>query len=149
MWIILYLISMIISIIPLTSEITAENDFHERLPQGYVHMEEHFQKNGFQDYTDYCKYYYNDATVIESDERFSKITLSDVDEVKGFFKDTQNIMESEGRMDEFDFNESCISEGDYVYIIEDTDVSKQKYYNYDVFLFDTDSDTLYFIHSNK
>ena len=58
-------------------------------------------------------------------------------------------MESEGRMDEFDFNESCISEGDYVYIIEDTDVSKQKYYNYDVFLFDIDSDTLYFIHSNK
>ncbi len=34
--------------------------FGQKVPKGYINAEEHFDTEGFQDYTDYCKYYYQD-----------------------------------------------------------------------------------------
>ena len=51
-------------------------------------------------------------------------------------------METQGRLDEYDFDPACIGMGDYVRF------DKRSMANYTVFFFDTESGILYYIHSN-
>lgn len=62
-------------------------------------------------------------------------------------------MEDAGRLDEYDFNEVIINEGDYVKIKtkEGQTIGNSKYKKYDnyhVYFFDSETNTLYYIHSN-
>ena len=57
------------------------------------------------------------------------------------------------QLDEYDFNESIINEGDYVKIKtkEGQPIGNSKYKkydNYNVYFFDSETKTLYYIHSN-
>ena len=67
------------------------------IPRGYTQKEEHFDENGFQDYTDYCKYYYADTSAIENNKRFQKLTADQVQDIKDYFKNFAQRMEAEGR----------------------------------------------------
>ena len=124
------------------------------IPKGYSSAEEHFDSNGFQDYTDYCKYIYPE----NSAERFaakgySEVNEADVENLAGYFENFSGWMEVENRSGEFDFDASCINEGDY-FIIESkegTPIGSSAYGKYDdytVYFFDIETDTLYYIHTN-
>ncbi len=123
------------------------------LPAGYISKEEHFDRFGFQDYTDYCKYQYDSIEPFQNDERYHILTEGETDHVKGYFMNFRKAMEAGERLDEYDFP-SPYSCDDYVYI--DTKEGQPigqtgHYYTYDsynVYYFDTESMILYFIHHN-
>lgn len=122
---------------------------------GYVDKAEFFDEDGFQDYTDYCKYIYDE----NGKEKFSKsniyrrVDAGEIEDIKGYFENFEMCMESMGRSTEYDFNDKCISEGDYVFINTKEGIAignsyYRKYDDYTVYFFDTESRTLYYIHNN-
>ncbi len=114
--------------------------------KGYYEKEEYFQEYGFQDYTDYCKYFYKNA----SDDKFIKNTKyemvkeENIEGLKNYFNDTRKWMNIEGRSNDFDFNNSIISVGDYYYL----DLKESGYNNYNLYFYDIETHILYYIHSN-
>ncbi|MGN1133282.1 MAG: hypothetical protein ACI4RN_02390 [Oscillospiraceae bacterium] len=121
--------------------------------KGYIDKEEHFE-DGFQDYTDYCKYIYSD----EAEKRFADseyyecVSIKDIDNIKSYFEDTEDWMAAEQRQKEYDFNTECITVGDY-FCIETAEgihdgLEYGKFDNYTLYLFDCESNTLYYIHNN-
>ncbi|MBR4579349.1 MAG: hypothetical protein IKO22_07060 [Oscillospiraceae bacterium] len=118
-----------------------------QIPEGYIQKEEYFDPDGFQDYTDYCKYVYSDASAFIEDERWHRVTETELEEVKGFFEDFQKWMELEQRQEEYDFDPACISTEDYVRI-HTGERARNPYDNYSVYFFDADSCILYYIHQN-
>lgn len=123
------------------------------IPQGYVSKAEHFDPDGFQDCTDYCKYLYTSAEPFTGDARYHAITASEAADVAGYFENFRNWMEIEGRLDEYDFPQGCVNAGDYVLISTNEgqrigDGRYDKYDDYTVCFFDTESLTLYCIHNN-
>ena len=115
-------------------------------PSGYTDKDEHFDPEGFQDYTDYCKYFYDSAEPFERDGRFKPVADVGVETAAGYFEHFKDCMESEERLDEYDFDPGIISPDDLVQIISDPHFTP--YDDYDVFLFDVQSKTLYYIHQN-
>ena len=123
------------------------------IPEGYIGKEEHFDKEGWQDFTDYCKYVYTDATSFETNLQFQTVTDSDTENIVGYFENFQTWMETENRLGEYDFDTGCITPGDYIHIeTKEGTLIGSGYYgkfdSYTVYFFDTDSNTLYYIHSN-
>ena len=123
------------------------------IPDNYVASEEYWDKNGAQDYTDFCIYQYDSSSAIEADSSYVKVADSDIDRIKGYFFDFKQWMEVENRLDEYTFDESCISAGDYCLIKtkEGQPIGSSvygAYDNYSVYYFDTESLVLYYIHSN-
>ncbi len=114
--------------------------------KGYYEKEEYFQEYCFQDYTDYCKYFYKNA----SDDKFIKNTKyemvkeENIEGLKNYFNDTRKWMNIEGRSNDFDFNNSIISVGDYYYL----DLKESGYNNYNLYFYDIETHILYYIHSN-
>lgn len=122
------------------------------IPKGYTYKEEYYDENGFQDYTDYAKYIYPSQSVIINNDDYKKITKEDIESIKGYFNNFRNWMTS-SRLDEYDFYDSMINEGDYVRIKtkEGEKIGNSqynKYDNYSVYFFDIETLTLYYIHSN-
>jgi hypothetical protein len=123
------------------------------VPEGYMDKEEHFDKNGFQDYTDYCKYYYDSAEAFESNAFYEPVTDDDIENIRSYFMNFRFWMMGSDRLNEYDFNSFCITSGDYVRIITKEgqpigDTRYGKFDNYTVYFFDTDTCTLYYIHGN-
>ncbi|MBO4330507.1 MAG: hypothetical protein J5827_00360, partial [Oscillospiraceae bacterium] len=115
------------------------------IPEGYIYKEEYFQKGGFQDYTDFCKYWYKDSKPVEEDLRFRQISQFDTETISGYFNDFRSWMEVQQRLDEYEFDVSRIDAGDYVLIrtkegeqIGNSGHLYGKYDCYSVFFFDTD-----------
>ena len=123
-----------------------------KVPKGYIRSETAYDTKGFQDYTDYCKYYYRDKSAFEKDARYSRISAANVAAVSGYFANFHSWMGAAGRAGDYDFNMNCISDSDYVLVEtkEGTPIGDSvygKYDNYSVYFFDADSCVLYYIHS--
>lgn len=123
------------------------------IPDGYIDKEEYYDKDGFQDYTDYAKYVYDSKDVIISNEDYKKLKQDDIQNIVGYFEDFSVLMESADRLSEFDFDINNINEGDYIKIKtkEGQKIGNGKYGKYDnysVYFFDVESLTLYYIHNN-
>lgn len=123
------------------------------IPDGYTRAEEHRDKDGFQDYTDFCVYYYDTADALETDAAYTVVTEADVERLKGYFSDFEQWMEVEDRLDEYTFDENCISVGDRCFVRTKEgqpigDSVYGKYDDYTVYFFDTDSNSLFYIHNN-
>ena len=118
-----------------------------KIPAGYLQKEEHFDPDGFQDYTDYCKYWYPDATPFEQDERWHEVSEEEIEEIRGYFENFRGWMETQGRLDEYDFDPACIGTGDLVRLELGSNHWSQ-YDDYTLFFFDAESGILYYIHSN-
>lgn len=123
------------------------------IPGGYISSEEYWDEEGFQDYTDFCIFKYDSAHSFESRSGYSKITEDDIEKVAGYFSDFKRWMEAEERLDEYSFDESCISEGDYCLIKtkEGQSIGNVTYGEYDcysVYFFDAETLTLFFIHND-
>lgn len=124
------------------------SDINKKRPllTGYYDKAEYYQKDGFQDYTDYCKYYYTE----EYDESFANselyevVTDKSIGGIRVFFDNFEKWMETLGRSAEYDLDKYSINVGDYVYIDPERNTLK----NYTIYLYDTDTHTLYYIHSN-
>ena len=124
-----------------------------KVPDGFTNKEEHFGRAGLQDFTDYCKYSYNDNSPFENDPDYRQISGTDIAEISGYFENFRSCMEALNRTDEYDFDTKCITPGDYVYITDKEgerigNSLYEKYDDYTVRFFDTDSRILYYLHFN-
>ena len=115
-----------------------------------------YQGEGFQDYTDYCKYYFKDEDFVdklEKNEYLKKVSISDTAEIKSYFENFEGWVQDEEYKDNYDFSAECIDTEDYFYI-ENKDTCEKykdypnKYSAYNVYFFDVQTQTLYYIHSN-
>ena len=112
--------------------------------------------DGFQDYTNYCKYYFSKDDIVKSLEEnkyFKRVTDGDVVEVKSYFENFSRWVEHEEYKESYDFKYECVDTSDYFYIENKDTCEKYKDYRdkydaYNVYFFDTETKTLFFIHSN-
>ncbi len=111
-----------------------------------------YYSDGFQDYTDYCKYYYdkqdNILNEVQNSQYFKIITPDDITEINGYFDNFEVWLEYVDYSDKYDFQRNMIDTKDYFYIGNDDTSEEHKYWNYDVYFFDVQTKTLYFIHNN-
>lgn len=129
----------------------------EAILDGYYDSNEYFSKTAFQDWTDYCKYYYEEKYDKDfiNNKLYSRVANDDVENIAGYFNDLKKWMVIENRQHEFDFENDIISPGDYVYIKTKEGQRKmenkkyQKYDVYSVYLYDIDTHTLYYIENNN
>lgn len=122
------------------------------IPKGYISKTEYYDKDGIQDHTDYAKYVY-DKVIVENDNNYTKVSTDDIENIKSYFNDFKNVMEPLERLNEYDFDVNSITENDYVRIVtkEGTPIGDSiygRFDNYSVFLFDSETLTLYYIHNN-
>ncbi len=128
---------------------------NDLIPKGYKKAEEHMDKYKIQDFTDYCKYYYDK----EFDEKFASISEykviqeEDVSNVVGYFDNFKDVMKDLNRSKEYDFDTNNLDAGDFVYISTKEgrpigDSNYGKYDDYTVYFYDLTSHTLYYIHFN-
>ena len=52
------------------------------IPKGYIEKEEYYDKDGFQDYTDYAKYIYSSKDIIVNDDKYFEIKEEDISNIK-------------------------------------------------------------------
>lgn len=116
-----------------------------------------YTSGGFQDYTDYAKYCYESITVqnLEESGYFTATTAEDVDEVLLYIENFEHWVETIGEelKDNYDFDKSVVSEGDFLYIVtKDGEPIGQgtygKFDDYSVYYFDLDAQILYYFHNN-
>ena len=118
---------------------------------------EFYTCGGFQDYTDYAKYYY-DSVDFTDNEYFSIIEQSDIDALNEHLDNFESCIEAHGYNDasseivvNYDFDRSLIDSEDYLYIDSEKHTWDDGYtslVNYDVYFFDTQTNTLYYFHNN-
>ena len=153
-------LSVILLILFTFSECLFGDKILDSLPK-YESEEVYFDKEGFREYTDYAKYYYDDITAedLEENKYFNKVTETDVDNLKTYYYDFNGYWygEMELKYDnykgKFDFKAEQIEEGDYYYIdtIEGEPIVDTYYGKFDcytVYYFDLENQTLYYFHNN-
>ena len=149
------ILSLIILISTLSSCIALEDKVLNSL--GEYRSCEFYTCGGFQDYTDYAKYYY-DPVDFTDNEYFSIIEQSDIDALNEHLDDFESCIEAHGYNDasseivvNYDFDRSLIDSEDYLYIDSEKHTWDDGYtslVNYDVYFFDTQTNTLYYFHNN-
>ena len=114
-----------------------------------------YYSEGFQDYTDYCKYYYNKTSIkeFENHNKFKKVTEQDIKNIKSYLENFTKWVENQKYYEHYDFDLSQIKAGDYCYINDKEgkpigQSTYQKYENYDLYYVDMEKNILYFIHNN-
>ena len=119
---------------------------------------EFYSEGAFQDYTDYAKYYY-DSVDFTDNEYFAKIQPSDLDSLHEILDNFERCIASYRENDEtceivvnYDFDRSWIDFEDYVYIESETwdpwEDGNLVFSKYNVYFFDTQTNTLYYFHNN-
>lgn len=123
-----------------------------------------YSSGGFQDYTDYGVYTFDEIS--EDDLIYSDYfyLISDnnwelVDSLMDNYESwVQIVCENEPDSElakNYDFDRSCMNRGDYICIMgkddqqfnDNMDVT-EIYFNYDIYFYDLESETLYFFHNN-
>ena len=116
---------------------------------GYYKLEEYRTENGFQDYTDYCKYFYtekDDEKFINS-KQYHVVENNNIENIASYFDNFKKQMENQNRLSEYDFDISLINSGDYVHIKADKK-NDLNYYSYSIYFYDIEAHILYYIHHN-
>ena len=149
------IISLIILISTLSSCIAPEDKVLNSL--GECRSCEFYTCGGFQDYTDYAKYYYDPVDFIDN-EYFSIIEQSGIDALNEHLDDFESWIETYREGDasreivvNYDFDRSLIDSEDYLYIDSEKHTWDDGYtslVNYDVYFFDIQTNTLYYFHNN-
>ena len=118
---------------------------------------EFFTSGGFQDYTNYGKYYYKHAYV-EQSSYLKKIQETDLaiinthlDDFEGWIETIQRSESTSEVVVNYDFDRGIIDTEDYIYIDSEERTWTDGYtslVNYDVYFFDTQTKVLYYFHNN-
>jgi hypothetical protein len=118
------------------------------IPDSYKDKDEYFDTEGFADFTDFCKYYYdaNADTHFASMSEYQAVTDEDKGKLTGYFNDFVSwIALRKDCLDQYNFDpKTYITVGDYYYI----KTKEGQYTNYTVYYYDTETHTLYYIHNN-
>ena len=127
------------------------------IPGGYISSEKHYDEYGFQDSTNFCIYRYRSADPFMNKEEY-RLVSNDAQFrlLMGYFfnfRKQLGLGPDHDRINEYTFDESSITMGDYFYIdkIQVQEISSSPnwiYENYTIYYFDTETLTLYYIHSN-
>lgn len=118
---------------------------------------ESYHSEGIQDYTDYCKYLYDEEKIsdFKKNSLFTSVEESDIEDIKNYFQHFEECIKEESFSDKYDFNcDTQIKVGDYFHIITKEGVNigdsfYGKFDHYDVYYVDMEKRILYFIHSNS
>lgn len=124
---------------------------------GKYEKHEFFSSGGFQDYTDYAKYYYTTAKVADN-KYLKKIQETDLDIINTHLDDFEGWIETIKRTDasnevvvNYDFDRGIIDAEDYFYIDSEEhtwDDGHTSLVKYNIYLFDTQTQVLYYFHNN-
>ena len=116
-----------------------------------------FTSGGFQDYTDYAKYSYSHAK-IEGNKYLTKIREADLTQINRHLDDfegwIETIKDSEPSSEvvvNYDFDREIIDTEDYFYIDSEEHTWSDGHtaiVRYNIYLFDTQTQVLYFFHNN-
>lgn len=116
-----------------------------------------YSSGGFQDYTDYAKYYYTSSEVVES-KYFKKIQNTDfdtinkhLDDFEGWIETIRNSEASNEVVLNYDFDREIIDIEDYIYIDSEEHTWSDGHtslVNYNIYFFDTQTQVLYYFHNN-
>lgn len=131
------------------------NSNNPSLPK-YI-SKESYHSEGTQDYTDYCKYFYDEERIndFKNNDSFTIVDEKNIENIKNYFQHFEEFVKEENFSDKYDFNcDTQIKVGDYFYIItkEGVDIGDSRYGKfdyYDVYYVDMEKRILYFIHSNS
>lgn len=121
-----------------------------------------YSEGGFQDFTDFAIYTYDDidTTLLDNNIYFSPIAKDDIENILSYvdnFEDWievyRNGTEPSQLVENYIFDRTIIGENDYICIEtkEGTPIGDSvygKFDNYTVYFFDTDTNTLFYFHSN-
>ena len=116
-----------------------------------------YTSGGFQDFTDYAKYYFTAADIVEN-KHLNKIQETDfaminahLDDFEGWIDTIKDSDPSDEVVVNYDFNRGMVDTEDYFYIDSeehtwsDGDTSLVRY---DIYLFDAQTQILYYFHNN-
>ena len=118
---------------------------------------EFYTSGGFQDFTDYAKYFYDNITAkdLESSEYFTMTTADDVEEILLHIDDFEGWVDVCGGelKENYDFDKSVINDGDFFYVKTKYEEpigqsTYGKFDNYSVYYFDFETQILYYFHNN-
>lgn len=113
--------------------------------------------DGFVDYTIYEKYYYEDTEKLQKkldkNSYLSPVTEADIAEFNSYVDNFEKWLEHTYFLNDYDFDRSIIDTSDYFYITghyyDEPDFTEdEKFWNYDVYFFDTQTNTLYYFHND-
>ena len=124
------------------------------IPRGYTDSMENREETPWMDWTDFCWYQYTSANDISLTEDYQQVTEKDVSSIKGYFSHTRMSLECANRLAEFEFVPACINEGDAWLLFTSEGEPRgtgtyEKYDNYKMYFFDTESERLYYINNNS
>ena len=124
---------------------------------GEYKKREYFTSGGFQDYTDYAKYYYTTVNITEN-IYFEKIEEDDFETINIHLDDFEMWIEAHKESDpskevvvNYDFNRDIIDVNDYIYIDSEEHTWNDGHtslVNYNIYFFDTQTNILYYFHNN-
>ena len=115
-----------------------------------------FTSGGFQDYTDYAKYYYTSTQVAEN-QYLKEIKEADLETINTHLDDFEGWIETIKSSDasnevvvNYDFDRKIIDTEDYFFIEseERTLDGHTSLVKYNIYLFDTQTQILYYFHNN-
>jgi hypothetical protein len=134
----------------------SEDEIISSLPEYYDYEE--YLSEGFQDFTDYKRFYYFNyeglVSNLENNEYFEPVTEENIETVRGYFKNYQKWVELEDFAGIYEFSYTTdVEVGDYWYYKtrEGDEIGNGvygKYDNYDVYYLDLDGMVLHYIHNN-
>ena len=124
---------------------------------GEYEKKEFFTSGGFQDYTDYAKYYFNSANATEN-QYLNKIQDADfaiinthLDDFEGWIETIKDSEPSSEVVVNYDFDREIIDTEDYFYIDSEEHTRSDGHTSlvkYNIYLFDTQTQVLYYFHNN-
>lgn len=146
---------LFIFVLPFASCASPEDNVVASL--GEYKNREFFTSGGFQDYTDYAKYSYTSAEIIEN-KYLKKIQESDFTAISTHLDDFEEWIEAIKNSDasnevvvNYDFDREIIDTEDYFYIDSEEHAWSDGHTSlmrYNIYFFDTQTQVLFYFHNN-
>lgn len=125
---------------------------------GNCEKEEFYTSGGFQDFTDYAKYYFVSSD-IEDNEYFIKLSDDSIDVLnqyidnfEGWIECIEGVEPDNEVVINYDFDRSIIDTDDYGYVFDmctkESDVDYNQFECYDAYFFDFQTQVLFYFHNN-
>lgn len=122
---------------------------------GKVSSKEYYSSGGFQDFTDYGIYQFTNSR-IEDNEYLKPMTEENMATFSNYLEDFEGWVELHDHTEElylhYDFDSSIVDTEDYFYLYTNPDYPTYGANNicgsYNMYFFDTQSETLFYFHNN-